>query len=212
MTTKKSQEHSLRISPPQKATTGLSFVELGLLTHMLQNVNADGLFQQYDGKIADQFATTRPTVHRIRKSLIHKGAVEVIKESYRGSDGWLIPPVLRPLEPSQLMDKGVFPSQLMDKESQSRQKRNGLGDVIENTKPILVHENTNPSPNGQQKHSTVNSSLSELSMGDQHGSRAGRTVVPSPPVDKAPVNDDVLADWRAGRKAKAEAIRKRNAQ
>lgn len=210
------------IKKKPKAKSGLNPAERGVLWYMLETRNQEGLFQQHDGDIAKEMNTTRPTVHRIRTSLIEKGAVEVVTKSHRGHDGWLVSPVLRPIpptgsiyaspRPSPLADKERnHPSQLVDKgqASEKNSPKNGLGDVVENTKPILVHANKNPSPNGQQRLSTVNEHR-ELSVESGDGSKAGRTVVPTDSV--VPAKDDVLADWRAGRKAKAEAIRRRNAQ
>jgi hypothetical protein len=223
------------IKKKPKAKSGLNPAERGVLWYMLETRNQEGLFQQHDGDIAKEMNTTRPTIHRIRTSLIEKGAVEVVAKSHRGHDGWLVSPVLRPIpptgsiyaspRPSPLADKErSHPSQLVDKEqaSEKTSPTNGLGHVVENTTPILVHSDKNPSPNGQQKLSTVNGSFSELVISDQHGSRAGRTVVA---VEQAPTNElkdtrpkhevmkqEVYDAVRARQKARAEEIRRRNAQ
>lgn len=101
MTATKPSEQSLHIkisSPPPKSTTGLSFAELGLHTYMIENVDTRGLFQQRLTVIAAAGASTAPTVYRWQKALIAKGLVIVVEKSYRDkTDGFRVPPVLRPI-------------------------------------------------------------------------------------------------------------------
>jgi hypothetical protein len=204
MTAKKSQEQSLRISPPQKATTGLSFAELGLLIYMLQRVDADGLFKQHVDDIAEAGYVSHGTAFSLQKNLITKGYVEVVEKPRRGLRGrFQTAAVLRP-KPVQKID------------SVNVQKLDSV-EVIENPQQSPSQQTREPHAirlGATESKLTVNTVHShehrELSVEGGDGSRAGRTVVPTDSV--APAKDDVLADWRARRKAQAEAIRRRNAQ
>lgn len=81
---------------PPRTTNGLTFAELGLLTYMLGNTDSQGNFQQNLAITAEAGGIARSTVHLWQAQLIKKGAVNIIRKSRRGADGYQIPPVLAP--------------------------------------------------------------------------------------------------------------------
>jgi hypothetical protein len=186
----------------------LTPAERGLHAYMLDARDSRGLYNLFDGEAAKQFAaTSRLTIQRIRTALIRKEAVEVVKVSYRGSDGWLVPPVLRPLEPSSLMNKGLIPSSPMNKAALSTAEStrgNELGDVVEKTKTILVHSSNNPSSDEQQKLNTV---YSPLSLSVKNVGQSIKTVTVGPDkVNLVPRSLTALERVRIRQQQEADAI------
>jgi hypothetical protein len=213
MTAKKSQERSLRISPPQKATTGLSFAELGLLIYMLQCVDADGLFKQHVDDIAEAGHVSHGTAFSLQKNLITKRYVEVVEKPRRGLRGrFQTAAVLRP-RPVQKTDsvnvQKIDSVEVVENPQQSPSQQTPKSQTLR-----LGRTESNLTVNTVHSHEHR-----ELSVTNGDGIRAGRTVVPTDSV--APAQDtrpkqvtpeDVIASLRAKRKVQAEEIRRRNAQ
>jgi len=88
----------------------LTFSERGLLAYMLDNLNPQGQFHQPLQKTADDNGSTRPTVYRLTQGLIQKHAVKVASPAFRGSDGWMVPPVLIPIPRVEQVTKYPVPN------------------------------------------------------------------------------------------------------
>lgn len=190
---------SLKITAPK--STGLSFAERGLLDYMLRTVDADGLFKQHVDDIAEAGHVSHGTAFSLQKNLIARGYVEMVEKPRRDWKGrFSVPAVLRPKRIDSVNMKKIDSVEIVETTQQSPSQQTPKI-LTELTRSHLVKLTGNTVHSHEHR---------ELSVESGDGSRAGRTVVPTDSV--VPAKDDVLADWRAGRKAKAEAIRGRNAQ
>jgi hypothetical protein len=87
--------------------------EMGLLSYMLGKVDANGHFQQRQNTTAYDLLTTRPTVHRVEKELIRKGAVRVVRGSIRGDNSLNGLAILQPLASCPVIDMSTNGQEVM---------------------------------------------------------------------------------------------------
>jgi hypothetical protein len=130
---------SLKIKPKAHSLNNPTFAELGLLVHMLANRNSEGNFQEHLNITADIGGSTPPTVHRWQKNLIAKGAVEVVKTSVRGRNGFQTPPVLRPkliAAVEQVFMQPVEQAQANDSQRQNLFHEDATKNIVEQDKPV----------------------------------------------------------------------------
>jgi len=182
-TPKASNRKKSTITKPAMSTTGLNLSERGLLSYMLGRVSPDGNFQQKQSVTAYDNQSTRPTIHRIEKDLIRKGAVQVVFGSVKDpATGHNIPAILKPLT--------IVPQvQLQQSESKST---NGTSQVHLLTTPE-IQENASQSIDSKEAPSP-NGHLEALCSTERKNSTVYRECVDSvrvvkcPPVDLAPTN------------------------
>jgi hypothetical protein len=130
---------SLKIKQKPRNLNNPTFAELGLLVHMLANRNSAGNFQEHLNITAERGGSTAPTVHRWQKSLIAKGAVEVVKTSVRGRDGFQTAPVLRPkliAAVERVFGQTVEQVQANDSQRQNLFHEDAKCDIVERDKPV----------------------------------------------------------------------------
>ena len=182
-TPKTSNRNKSIITKPATSTTGLNLSERGLLSYMLGRVSPDGNFQQKQSVTAYDNQSTRPTIHRIEKDLIRKGAVKVVFGSVKNTaTGHNIPAILKPLT--------IVPQVHIQQDKPK--STNGTSQVHLLTEPELrnnasqsVDSKEEPSPNGH---------LETYSSTERKNSTVYRECVDSvrvvkcPPVDLAPTN------------------------
>ena len=86
----------MRITKRKRDPQKLTLQEIGLLGYICAYLDNNGVFQQTDSLTADETLSTRQTINRVVHSLVSKEAVSVVQQTYRGDDGWWVPPVLKP--------------------------------------------------------------------------------------------------------------------
>jgi hypothetical protein len=130
---------SLKIKQKPRNLNNPTFAELGLLVHMLGHRDRDGNFQEHLDVTADAGGSTPSTVHRWQKNLIAKGAVDVVKTSVRGRDGYQTPPTLRPklIAPvEQVFGHNVEQVQVNDSQRQNKFHEDAKTDIVKQDKPV----------------------------------------------------------------------------
>lgn len=188
----------------KKPKQGLNPAERGVLWYMLETRNQEGLFQQHYTNIATAMNSTPSTIHRYIKTLIEKGAVEIVAKSHRGHDGYPIPAVLRPIPPmeSAYSTNGTGSGKMDETEKTPRKMEQVQPLEIKSLRPIPIHQK--PVPNGTLEPTTVNEHR-ELSVESGDGDVARRTVVT---VEQAPRKLTALEKARIEQKAAADKIRR----